>query len=129
MHCSVSVHSIFHLCVTCCDLDVTIRLSETAQDSNSMYHQQQQRQKNKSGTSGCGLFVVPYFQPATSTNRLHLVLMSRIGSREAKQTSQPITVTAMEVKGKEHDGLPDKQEEELHTGGLVPGLLAAQDKL
>ena len=38
-------------------------------------------------------------------------------------------VTATEVKGKEHDGLPDKQEEELHMGGLVPGLLAAQDKL
>ena len=35
------------------------------------------------------MFVVPYLQPATSTDSLHLVLMSRIGSREAKQWSQP----------------------------------------
>ena len=28
----------------------------------------------------------------------------------------------MEVKGKEHDGQPDEQEEELHRGGWVPGL-------
>ena len=26
----------------------------------------------KSGTSGCRLFVVPYFQPATSTDCLHV---------------------------------------------------------
>ena len=38
-------------------------------------------------------------------------------------------VTAMEVKGKEHDGQPDEQEEELHKGWSVPGLHAAQDKL
>ena len=35
----------------------------------------------------------------------------------------------MEIKGKEHDGQPDEQEEELHRGGSVPGLHAAQDKL
>ena len=28
----------------------------------------------------------------------------------------------MEVKGKEHDGQTDEQEEELHRGGWVPGL-------
>ena len=28
----------------------------------------------------------------------------------------------MEVKGKEHDGQPDEQKEELHRGGWVPGL-------
>ena len=35
----------------------------------------------------------------------------------------------MKVKRKQHAGQPDKQEEELHRGGLVPGLHAAQDKL
>ena len=35
----------------------------------------------------------------------------------------------MEVKGKEHDGQPDEQEEELLREGSVPGLHAAQDKL
>ena len=40
--------------------------------------QQQQRNKkeklrrNKTGTSGCGSFVVAYFQPATSTDCLHV---------------------------------------------------------
>ena len=54
-------------------------------------------------------------------------LGSRITSRPT--TNEPLTVTAMEVKGKEHDGQPDKQEEELHRGGSVPCLLAGQDKL
>ena len=30
------------------------------------------KEKNKTGTSGCGSFVVPYFQPATFINRLHV---------------------------------------------------------
>ena len=47
----------------------------------------------KSGTSGCGSFVVPYFQPATSsTDHLHVVLSScrrrekKIEKREFSQT-------------------------------------------
>ena len=35
-----------------------------------MYHQREKK-KEKSGTSGCGSFVVAYFQPATSIGRLH----------------------------------------------------------
>ena len=34
------------------------------------YHQKR-KEINKTGTSGCGSFVVAYFQPATSINRLH----------------------------------------------------------
>ena len=83
-------HSIFYVCVTCCDLDVTIRLTERAREktrgnNNSFSHVPSKRKEEiKSGTSGCGSFVVPYFQPATSTDRLHLALTSRIGSREAE---------------------------------------------
>ena len=65
--------------VLCCDLDVTIRPSETAQEkargnNNSPLHvpsNRKEKEEIKSGTSGCGSFVVPYFQPATSLNRLH----------------------------------------------------------
>ena len=34
------------------------------------YHQKR-KERNKSGISGCGLFVVAYFQPATSIDLLH----------------------------------------------------------
>ena len=37
-----------------------------------MYHQKQ-KEDIKSGTSGCGSFVVVYFQPATSIDRLHAI--------------------------------------------------------
>ena len=30
------------------------------------------KEELKSGASGCGSFVVPYFQPAASTHRLHM---------------------------------------------------------
>ena len=30
------------------------------------------KEKNKTGTSGCGSFVVAYFQPATSIDHLHI---------------------------------------------------------
>ena len=40
------------------------------------------RLKNKTGITGS--FVVAYFQPAASIDRLHLALTSRTGSRETK---------------------------------------------
>ena len=70
-------HSIFYVCVTCCDLDVTISLSETAREkargnNNDLSHVPSKRKEEiKPGTSGCVSFVVPYFQPATSTDHLH----------------------------------------------------------
>ena len=71
-------HSIFYVCVTCCDLDVTIRLTERAREkarvNNNDLSQVPSKRKEeiKSETSGCGSFVVPYFQPATSIDRLQL---------------------------------------------------------
>ena len=41
---------------------------------------------------------------------------------QSGSSAPDVKVTAMEVKGKEHDGQPDEQEEELHRGGWVPGL-------
>ena len=75
-------HSIFYVCVTCCDLDVGIRLIERAREkargnNNDPSHVPSKRKEEiKSGTSGCGSFVVPYFQPATSTDRLQKENMS-----------------------------------------------------
>ena len=64
-------HSIFYVCVTCCDLDVTIRLSKKAREKargiRPLACTIRQERRNK--ISGCGSFVVPYFQPATSTDR------------------------------------------------------------
>ena len=97
-----------------------------------MYHQKK-GEEIKPGTSGHGSFVFPYFQPAASTDRLHLALTSKISKQGSRITSWPtteeLTVTAIEVKGKEHDGQPDEQEKELLRGGSVPGLHAVQDKL
>ena len=70
-------HSIFYVCVACCDLYVTISLSEKAREkarwnnNDLSYVPSKRKEEIKSGTSGCGSFVVPYFQPATSTDRLH----------------------------------------------------------
>ena len=71
--------SIFYVCVTCCDLDVTMRRHykgerEKAKGNNNglSYVSSKRKEEIKSGTSGCGSFVVPYFQPATTTtDRLH----------------------------------------------------------
>ena len=38
------------------------------------YVPSKRKEEIKSGTSGCGSFVAPYFQPATSTDRLHLYI-------------------------------------------------------
>ena len=56
-------------------LDVTRRRGESAgekarDDANCLLYVQLEK-KNKTGTSGCGLFVVAYFQPATSIDHLH----------------------------------------------------------
>ena len=68
--------SIFYVCVTCCVLDVTMRrhyqsVREKARGTNNdlSYVPSKRKEEIKSGTSGCGSFVVPYFQPATSTSR------------------------------------------------------------
>ena len=53
-------------------------VSETAREkargnSNGLSHVPSNRKEEiKSGTSGCGSFVVPYFQPATSVDRLQI---------------------------------------------------------
>ena len=42
-------------------------------NSNGLLHVPSKRKEEiKSGTSGCGSFVVAYFQPATSIDRLHM---------------------------------------------------------
>ena len=58
----------------CCDLDVTMRRHyneerEKVRGNNNdlSYVPSKRKEEIKSGTSGCGSFVVPYFQPATST--------------------------------------------------------------
>ena len=71
-------HSIFYVCVTCGVLDVTIRLSksagEKARGNNDLsYAPSKRRDEIKSGTFGS--FDVPYFQPATSTDRLHIYIV------------------------------------------------------
>ena len=66
--------SIFYVCVTCCDLHVTMRRHYKGEremargNNNDLSHVPSKRKEEiKSGTSGCGSFVFPYFQPATST--------------------------------------------------------------
>ena len=81
------------LCLRCCTLYVTLSVSvssfffcwvwgrimtsficNTARgNNNGLSHVPSKRgEEIKSGTSGCGSFVVPYIQPATSTDLLHL---------------------------------------------------------
>ena len=61
-------------------LDVTKRRGERQRErkreaiptvSRINYTIKRKEEKEKTGTSGCGSFVVLYFQPATSTDRLH----------------------------------------------------------
>ena len=64
-------HSIFYVCVACCDFDVTISLEwdgarEGERELDLSYVPSKRKEEIKPGTSGCGSFVVPYFQPATS---------------------------------------------------------------
>ena len=54
-------------------LDVTHRAREKARGNNNDFSHvtSDRKEEIKSGTtSGCGSVVVPYFQPATSTDRL-----------------------------------------------------------
>ena len=56
--------------------------------NNDLSHVPSKRNEEiKSGTSGCGSFVVPYFQPATSTtDRLHIYCASsRMSSPQNKK--------------------------------------------
>ena len=55
-------------------LDVTETAPEKARgNNNGLSHVPSNRKEEiKSGTSGCGSFVVPYFQHVTSTDRLHI---------------------------------------------------------
>ena len=61
-------------------LDVTKRHDERVQERSERQYQQRltdtitKKNEMKTGTSGCGSFVVPYFQPATSIDCLHLEL-------------------------------------------------------
>ena len=60
--------------------DVTKRCGETVREkakgnTNGLSHVPSKRKEEiKSGTSGCGSFVVAYFQPATSIDRLRVFL-------------------------------------------------------
>ena len=52
-------------------LDVSETVREKARGNNDISHVPSDRKEEiKSGTSDCGSFVVPYFQPAASTDRL-----------------------------------------------------------
>ena len=84
-------HSVFYVCVTCCDLDVTISLSETEGEkargeNNGLSHVPSKiKEEIKSGTSGCGSFV-PYFQPATYIDHLHSDRCSRLDKTKLSWT-------------------------------------------
>ena len=110
--------SIFYVCVTCCDLDVTIRLSERACDkargnNNSPLHVPSKRKEEiRSGTCGCVSFVVPYFQPATSIDRLHLAL------RAGLEVGKPYNIPANNKQapnGHSHRGQRKRTLTERHT--------------
>ena len=66
-------HSIFYVCVTCCYLEVMETVREKARGKNNdlSYAPSKRKEEIKLGTCGCGSLVVPYFQPETSTDRLH----------------------------------------------------------
>ena len=57
---------------------IILDVSETAREkarrnNNDLSHVPAKRKEEiKSGTAGCGSFVVPHFQPATATDRLDL---------------------------------------------------------
>ena len=75
-------------------LDVTGSAREKARgNNNGLSNVPSKRKKEiKSGTSGCGSFVVPYFQPATSsTDRLYLAL--RTGLEVGKPNNIPAKCT------------------------------------
>ena len=53
---------------------------EKARGNNNglLYVPSKRKKEIKSGISGCGSFVVPYFQPATSTDHLHVYNMRNV---------------------------------------------------
>ena len=88
-------HSVFHICVTCCDLDVTVSLSKTEREkakgnnNDLSYVPSKRKEEIKSGTSGCGLFVVgqdvirlPNFQSCSSVPDVNGRWKLQVGSKE-----------------------------------------------
>ena len=66
-------HSIFYVCVTCCDFRrhcETAREKARGNNNDLSYVPSKRKEEIKSGTSGCGSCVVPYLKPATSTDHL-----------------------------------------------------------
>ena len=62
---------------TCCYFRRHQRRGESVRESERQYQRPlaytiRRREKNKTGISGCGSFVVPYFQPATSIDCLQV---------------------------------------------------------
>ena len=121
-------HSIFYVCVTCCGLDVTMRRHHKSErekargKNNDLSHVPSKRKEEiKSGTSGCGSFVVPYFQPATSTtDHLH------VGHHSTSKSSHVVFYSKSESR---HVGSLSKSEsryvgplstsESRHVGPLI----------
>ena len=92
-------HSIFYICVTCCDLDVTVSLSETEREkargnnNDLSYVPSKRKEEIKSGTSGCGLFVVgqdvirlPNFQSCSSVPDVNGRWKLQVGSKEQQMS-------------------------------------------
>ena len=110
-------------------LDVTTTAREAIPTACRRYYQESKENKSNKNI-WMWLVCCCYFQPAAPIDRLHLALRSglEVGKPNTTRptTDEPLTVTAMEVKGKEHDGQTDEQEEKLHRGGgSVSGLQAA----
>ena len=97
-------------------LDITKRCVRAREKSEKRYHWHlintiRKEKKNKTGTAGCGSFVVAYFQPILPSTIY--IWCWRAGLEVGKPnntwptTDKPLMVTAMKVKGKEHDGNQD----------------------
>ena len=81
----------FYVLLFWTSLGVRERRREGITTASRMYHPKEKKEI-KSGTSGCGSFVVPYFQPATSsTDRLYLAL--RTGLEVGKPNNIPAKCT------------------------------------
>ena len=58
------------------DLSETTREKARGNNNGPSHVPSNRKEEIKSGTSGCGSFVVRYFQPATSVDRLHAYFYS-----------------------------------------------------
>ena len=77
---------------------------------------------SSSCSSGCPSCSFPVTSKAVTVRGSFVVGRDVIRLPYFQSCSSAPDVNAMEVKGKEHDGQPDEQEEGLHRGGWVPGL-------